>query len=101
LQHGGHRQLLHHFNCVFDLQRKRCEQGQRRMRLARTKTNLLSPPGTWPFTNSTLCMPSTRKICSPCVVTRSSPMCPAIFLPLKTRDGCLRWPVEPIDLRGQ
>ena len=29
------------------------------------------------------------------MVTRSAPMWPAIFLPLKTRPGSWHWPVEP------
>src|ERR1700691_6607755 len=53
-------------------------------------------PGTLPSTTSrlsSLLRPSTRKLRT---VTRSTPMCPDMRMPLNTRDGNAEEPMEPV-----
>ena len=52
-------------------------------------------PGTAPFTMISPRSASVRTTCRFCVVTRTAPMWPAIFLPLNTLPGSWHWPVEP------
>ncbi len=61
----------------------------------RTITVPPAAPGTAPLISSRLRSISTRTTSRFCVVTRSSPMCPDIFLPLNTRPGVWHWPIEP------
>ena len=52
-------------------------------------------PGTAPLTMISPRSASVRTTCRFCVVTRTAPMCPAIFLPLNTLPGSWHWPIEP------
>ena len=52
-------------------------------------------PGTAPLTSSRLFSTSISCTCSPTWVTRLPPRRPAIFIPLKTRDGVAEAPIEP------
>src|SRR5690606_31825980 len=58
--------------------------GRRRLIASRTSTQPLFGPGTAPLTRITPRSPSAETTSRFCVVTRSAPMWPAIFLPLKT-----------------
>src|SRR5581483_4378501 len=69
--------------------------GSFRLTASRTKIQPPLAPGTEP---STMIRPRSTSVFTTlrfCVVTRSSPIWPAIFLPLKTLPGSCRWPVEP------
>ena len=52
-------------------------------------------PGTAPRTSSRFCSGSTECTVRPTWVTRLPPMRPAIFIPLKTREGVADDPIEP------
>src|SRR5690606_17488219 len=54
-------------------------------------------PGTEPCTMMRPRSTSVRTTLRFCVVTRSAPRWPAIFLPLNTLPGSWRWPVEPCE----
>ena len=56
-----------------------------------------SEPGTAPRTRIRPRSTSTFTTCRFCVVTRTAPMWPAIFLPLNTLPGSWHWPVEPCE----
>src|SRR6185503_2136215 len=64
---------------------------------SRTSTQLLSGPGTAPLIRMRPRSASVRTTSRFWVVTRSTPKWPAIFLPLNTRPGSWRWPVEPCE----
>src|SRR5262249_13930398 len=69
--------------------------GSTRFTASRTSTQPPLAPGTAPRMSKrprSLSVSTTSRFC---VVTRTSPMWPAIFLPLNTLPGSWRWPVEP------
>src|SRR5207248_5438944 len=62
----------------------------------RTMTTDLSCPGTLPLITSRLFSGTTSTTVRFCTVRRSTPMCPGIRLPLKTRPGVFRCPTAPM-----
>src|SRR5690606_32216935 len=61
----------------------------------RTITSPPGAPGTAPLTAIRPRSASTRTTSRFCVLWRTGPMWPAIFLPGNTRPGVWRWPIEP------
>src|SRR6185312_6109197 len=64
---------------------------------SRTRIHAPFEPGTAPRIRIRPRSASVETISTFCVVTRVSPMWPAIFLPLNTLPGSWRWPVEPCE----